>query len=243
MDKLYITYYFLIIVLILKFLKSSENFSSGDFDENYLVKKFNGDIESFRNLSNISKDIYSDGKLIIHGGLDIKKRLNILPKGIIVAWNKKEIPEGWAICDGKNGTPNLIKRFLLGKSSETSLKNTGGEENVKLTLNEIPSHSHSNNITNYPGHIHTLTTDQQTFNYSSYTRNFCSPSDGNYACTGGRRVTSFDITSRATIYKLSSLNSDTDGGHFHTVTTKNTGGSRSHNNMPPYYVLIWIMKL
>ena len=243
MNKLYLIYYFLIVVLILKFLKTSENFSSSDFDENYLVKKFTADIESFRNLSNISKDIYSDGKLTIHGGLDIKDRLNILPKGIIVAWNKKEIPEGWAICDGKNGTPNLIKRFLLGKSSETSLKNTGGEENVKLTLNEIPSHTHENKIINYRGHSHTLTTSQNTFNSSSYTRNFCSPSDGKYNCSGGRRVTSFDITSRASIYKLSSLNSNEDGDHFHTVTTKNTGGSASHNNMPPYYVLIWIMKL
>jgi hypothetical protein len=27
-----------------------------------------------------------------------------------------EIPEGWAICDGTNGTPNLIGRFIKSET-------------------------------------------------------------------------------------------------------------------------------
>ena len=32
-----------------------------------------------------------------------------------------------------------------------------------------------------------------------------------------------------------------NGNHTHHI--HNAGGNRSHNNMPPYYVLVYIMKL
>jgi hypothetical protein len=34
--------------------------------------------------------------------------------GMIVMWSgtAETIPEGWAICDGTNGTPNLIDKFI-----------------------------------------------------------------------------------------------------------------------------------
>ena len=39
-----------------------------------------------------------------------------LPKGIIVSWygSIKEIPKGWALCDGNNTTPDLRNRFIIG---------------------------------------------------------------------------------------------------------------------------------
>lgn len=36
---------------------------------------------------------------------------------------------------------------------------------------------------------------------------------------------------------------DNSGSHSHTFTTHASGGSQSHNNMPPYYVLKFIIKL
>ena len=52
---------------------------------------------------------------------------NSLPKGSIIMFNSTEdIPDKWQICDGTNGTPNLIDKFI---KAGTTLK----EESVELT--------------------------------------------------------------------------------------------------------------
>lgn len=52
---------------------------------------------------------------------------NSLPKGSIIMFNNAEnIPDKWQICDGTNGTPNLIDKFI---KAGTTLK----EESIELT--------------------------------------------------------------------------------------------------------------
>lgn len=52
---------------------------------------------------------------------------NSLPKGSIIMFNSAEnIPDKWQICDGTNGTPNLIDKFI---KAGTILK----EESIELT--------------------------------------------------------------------------------------------------------------
>ena len=52
----------------------------------------------------------------------------LLPVGTIVAWHRTvesgEPPEGWAVCDGANGTPDLRGRFLRGEHPD--VETTGG---------------------------------------------------------------------------------------------------------------------
>ena len=49
----------------------------------------------------------------------------LAPRGTIVAWSPHAamlgvVPQGWVICDGKNGTPDLINRFLYGADVTTA---------------------------------------------------------------------------------------------------------------------------
>jgi len=43
-----------------------------------------------------------------------------VPSGIIVMWHGSisTIPEGWALCNGSNGTPDLRDRFIVGASQD-----------------------------------------------------------------------------------------------------------------------------
>lgn len=64
-----------------------------------------------------------------------------VPKGTVVAWNPPPealhkigdvkadlmLPEGWALCDGTRGTPNLTDKFILG-SAPLQVGETGGSD-------------------------------------------------------------------------------------------------------------------
>ena len=55
-------------------------------------------------------------------------------------------PIGVIVCGAKPtvGTwEKVVGRFLLGSSSSHKAGSTGGEEKHKLTVNEMPSHSHT----------------------------------------------------------------------------------------------------
>ena len=64
-----------------------------------------------------------------------------MPVGSIIMYNGKaeEIPSGWAICDGKNGTPNLLDRFIL---ASTYCGGTGGQSQITLSVSQLPPHRH-----------------------------------------------------------------------------------------------------
>ena len=52
---------------------------------------------------------------------------NTLPIGTIIAYHGDNIPVGWAICDGDNGTPDLIGKFIKADVSE------GDGDEVEIT--------------------------------------------------------------------------------------------------------------
>lgn len=68
-----------------------------------------------------------------------------LPRGIIAMWSGSiaSIPDGWALCDGQNGTPDLRDRFVVGAGREYAVGDTGGQKEVTLTIDQIPPHSHT----------------------------------------------------------------------------------------------------
>jgi microcystin-dependent protein len=67
-----------------------------------------------------------------------------VPQGVIVMWSGaiNQIPAGWAICDGNNGTPDLRDRFVVGAGGGYVPRQTGGEATHTLIEAEMPSHKH-----------------------------------------------------------------------------------------------------
>jgi hypothetical protein len=88
------------------------------------------------------------GNLIVQGNLsvdgniitNVNSAISFLPRGSIIMFSGA-VPGGWFLCDGNNGTPNLINRFVLGGSWASKVY--GGVAEVTLTEAQMPNHTHS----------------------------------------------------------------------------------------------------
>ena len=104
--------------------------------------------------------------------------INSVPQGLISMWSGTlgTIPSGWNLCDGTNGTPNLSGRFIVGYQNSDpdygTIGNTGGEKEHTLTIDEMPTHSHTLNTP-----IQTPDTDRGVGNSSQWSIDVV----GNYA--------------------------------------------------------------
>jgi hypothetical protein len=85
--------------------------------------------------------------------------LTFFPKGTILTFSSETYTATsavfktiWKICNGQNGTPDLVDKFLRGGAASGT---TGGtdSQSVTLTTNHMPSHSHN---VNDPGHSHSI---------------------------------------------------------------------------------------
>lgn len=93
------------------------------------------------NISANTTEIKNINEKITNIKTNITALQDAMPVGSIIMFNGKaeEIPSGWAICDGENGTPNLIDRFILGS---TYCGGIGGKSQVTLTVSQLPPHRH-----------------------------------------------------------------------------------------------------
>lgn len=81
----------------------------------------------------------------IQEGTPINKALFdiAMPTGLICMWSGTNIPQGWFLCDGTNGTPDLRDRFIVGAGNEYNVGDIGGEKEHELTVEELASHNHA----------------------------------------------------------------------------------------------------
>ncbi len=150
-----------------------------------------------------------------------------LPQGMIVMWSGAlaNVPAGWQLCDGTNGTPNLFDRFVLSiPNNGTNPGAIGGSHAYTLTEAQLPPHSHTGGgTTSVDGqHTHTMP---------------------GYHLYAGTQIPWYNWANNQ---KADNTNTTSaDGAHAHTFnfTTNNTGGGAGIDNRPAYYTLAFIMKM
>lgn len=84
---------------------------------------------------------------LLGSGNDETSPIVSIPPGTIVLYNGTTAPEGWALCDGTNGTPDLRGVFVIGAGVSTdgvgyNLSDRGGNREITLAANQLPSHKH-----------------------------------------------------------------------------------------------------
>lgn len=148
MDLNIIIIFFLFIVMILLMMilynKKLEHLTvQSDEAIQNISSLYNKDQLTIGNL-NVTKQSTIEDKMTTKD-LVTTGTFNLLPKGIIVAWNGGITPPaGWALCNGQNGTPDLSERFILATTNQSYLDNykTGGSGSVTLGVANLPDHSH-----------------------------------------------------------------------------------------------------
>merc|ERR1719295_2531958 len=81
----------------------------------------------------------------------------ILPQNSIVIWSDcANIPDGWTLCDGSNGTPDLQGRFVVGGGTSTfNYGDIGGASAHNHTISTSVSGSVESTTL---AHSHTIST-------------------------------------------------------------------------------------
>lgn len=99
---------------------------------------------SARHTLTLQGDVTGSSTFTNDSNITVTTTNKTIAKGMIVMWygNANAVPNGWALCNGSNGTPDLRNRFIIGAGSSYGLGATGGEVNHTLTESEIPAHKH-----------------------------------------------------------------------------------------------------
>lgn len=153
------------------------------------------------------------------------------PQGSIILWHGlvSQIPAGWFLCDGANGTPDLRDRFVCGASEDADVDTTFGglTHSHTITVNEGGEHTHE---ATFEG---TISSAKTGITIAQTTRNVDAGGSAKNVPSAPPTITDPGHT-----HDLSGLTGELKlgGKHGHTASAEAT------NHLPPSYALAYIMK-
>ena len=148
-------------------------------------------------------------------------------KGMIMIWKGSivDIPRGWHLCDGSDGTLNLRDKFIVGAGNSYSVGSHGGNLNntakITLTYKDIPAHRHL------------FIGDTNINNANTLSR--AGSDEGSWSGSGGGK--GYKWMTHGAVYKDSSTAYNNNEYNFSDDCTVY---SQSMDNRPPYYALAYI---
>lgn len=157
-----------------------------------------------------------------------------VPSGTIAMYNgRSEIPEGWAICDGNNGTPNLVGKFIKAVSAIDQIGDNESELNENnefiITQEHLPKHSHphkphTHNLGDLSGITGSSGDLTVSLDYSDYNWGIESVQKTFVTSVTGEGVTS----ETGTVDGVSNIRTQggnaTGGNHTHSISLNTEGG-------------------
>jgi len=174
-----------------------------------------------------------------------------LPRGTILMISSSEIDnwfnmlgaglgeyQDWFICDGRNGTPDLRGRFVVGRDAFNSQSDysangkTGGTVNNVIDVENLPPHDHTfSGVTSQNG-AHTHQYNDVT--YPDGCGHVIMPS-------AYRGVASGSPNSQGCQWSRTTAQSASHDHSFAGKTNLGAGASKPIENRPPYLVVTYIV--
>ncbi|MGB8020741.1 MAG: hypothetical protein WCF04_05890 [Candidatus Nanopelagicales bacterium] len=162
---------------------------------------------------------------------------------------------------GSPNAPDLRDRFVVGAGNTYARGDTGGAAAVTLTAAQsgLPAHAHTASAAAEAAHTHAVnppstTTSSDSHSHTLSVRDGVSTSgDGPYVDTtpdpGGAARTLTDSGTNTDTHShtvdVASFTSGAGSSHGHVVTVNAAtaaAATASHENRPPYYALVYIIK-
>ena len=200
----------------------------------------------------------------------------------LIPWGSSDAYEAYVLCDGGSdgmggNVPNLLDKFLL-PSTVAQSGQTGGSLNLLipgvtvngtvgetvLTVDQIPSHTHTGSTSTAGSHSHTRGSmnitgefgcDDRAGDLSRGAFSVASQYEVNTSASGGDGAPWRKFVFNAETSW--SGETSTNGAHSHSITMGSTGGGRGHTHTitssseaqqialdrPPFYRLAYFVKL
>lgn len=188
----------------------------------------NGNVTITENLN--AKNVNVTGKVKENGN-------DLLPSGAIIIWygDAANVPNGWAICDGKKyktsdnkviETPDLRDRFIVGAGNNYKKDDKGGTPKVDIKEENLPPHTHK--IESAGEHSHNFHRYDPEKSPSSNTHRV-------YLDFNGNATTGFQ--------SYGNNGTSASGIHTHEIKKETNKVVEKIEILPPYYALYYIMKL
>ena len=173
---------------------------------------------------------------------------NGVPAKGIIMWSGAiiDIPSGWALCDGKNGTPNLLDKFIIGAGSGV-VTDTPPSSYAVNAAGGNKEHFHkgaaekAGDVGDLRAVVGVINSDARTMGYKAVPA--FSPNTNEGISANGYSVGQGGTTGiTASFNAFTPVVGYTSNGYM-GIPAYGANGAASAGSLPPYYALAYIMKL